>query len=429
MKHLKGILRLHFWLFLLFAGAGTNTYAQTALTEEEALRVDSTISIGLLTCQPGQEAYSLYGHTAIHYVDREKGIDVAVNYGIFDMSKSHFVLRFIFGLTDYLMGIQPYDYFCGAYAYERRGIVEQELNIPAEEKIRFAQAIEENYRPENRVYRYNIFYNNCTTKARDMILGPMKAAYQRQADGPSFRELTHQYTKDHPWTELGNDLLLGLKADRPTNVSEQQFLPFNLMDDFESAVVADTMKLVSATKTIVPMFDNPVEKEFPLSPTVCALLVALVIVVVTIVEFMKRRRFWGFDLVLLLLIGFSGLILTAMIFSQHPTVNLNLQILLLNPLAIVCLWPVVRNERKGRSHWFWKAYALCLLLFFAGNLLQCYAEGTNILALSLLIHCIERIINRKNPSIPNNQNNPNTPSNQNNQNTQSNQNNPINRKS
>jgi hypothetical protein len=32
------------------------------------------------------------------------------------------------------------------------------------------------------------------------------------------------------------------------------------MDDFESAVVADTMKLVSATKTIVPMFDNPIEK-------------------------------------------------------------------------------------------------------------------------------------------------------------------------
>lgn len=396
MKHLKGILRLLFGLFLLFAGAGTNTYAQTALTEEEAQRVDSTISISLLTCQPGQESYSLYGHTAIHYVDRDKGIDVAVNYGIFDMSKSHFVLRFIFGLTDYLMGIQPYDYFCGAYAYERRGVIEQELNIPAEEKLRFVQAIEENYRPENRVYRYNIFYNNCTTKARDMILGSMKAAYQRQPDGPSFRELTHQYTKDHPWTELGNDLLLGLKADRPTNVSEQQFLPYNLMDDFESAVVADTMKLVSATKTIVPMFDNPVKKEFPLSPTACALLVALIIIVVTAVEFMKRKRFWGFDLVLLLLIGLSGLILTAMIFSQHPTVNLNLQILLLNPLALVCMWPVVRNERKGRSHWFWKAYAVCLLLFLVGNLLQCYAEGTNILASSLLIRCIERIVTQRN---------------------------------
>jgi hypothetical protein len=107
-------------------------------------------------------------------------------------------------------------------------------------------------------------------------------------------------------------------------------------------------------------------------------------------------------------------------------VNLNLQILLLNPLAIVCLWPVVRNKRKGRSHWFWKAYALCLLLFFAGNLLQCYAEGTNILASSLLIHCIERIITQRNQNTPSNQKNPNTP---NNPNTQSNQNNPINRKS
>ena len=395
MKLFKRILRLYLVVLLLFAGGGTHVYADIILTPEEALHVDSTISISLLTCEPGQKSYSLYGHTAIHYVNTERGIDVAVNYGIFDMTKSHFVLRFIFGLTDYVMGVQPYDYFCQSYAYECRGIIEQKLNIPAEEKIRFAEAIEVNFRPENRVYRYNIFYNNCTTKARDMIIGSLQPTYQRQDGGPSFRELTRQCTKDYPWTTLGNDLLLGVLADQPTNVSEQQFLPFNLMDDFESATLADGTRLVSSTETLVEMFNDPAEKEFPLSPTACAIIVALIIVGVTIAEYLLRRRFWVFDLVLLLLIGFSGLILTAMIFSEHPTVNLNLQILLLNPLALVCLWPVVKNERKGRSHWFWSAYAVCLVLFFIGNVVQTYAEGTNILALSLLIHCAERIFNRK----------------------------------
>ncbi len=414
MKHLKGILRLHFGVLLLILGGNMNAFANK-VPEGYYEHLDSAITLSLLTCQPGQEAWSLYGHTAIHYVNRDKGIDVAVNYGMFDFRKPNFVLRFIFGLTDYEMGIQPFDYFCAAYAYEERGIIEQQLNyLSPQDKQRIADAIEENYRPENREYRYNFFYDNCTTRARDMLLKPYPRGryvdFKREPDGPTFRQLTHQYTEGHPWVAVGNDLLLGLKADLPTTVEEQQFLPFNLKEDFDRAVYVtngEEIPLLSGeARTIVPMFDNPVEKEFPLSPTVCALLVALVIVGITIVEFMKRRRFWGFDFVLLLLIGFAGLILTAMIFSQHPTVNLNLQILLLNPLAIVCLWPVVRNERKGRSHWFWKAYALCLLLFFAGNLLQCYAEGTNILASSLLIHCIERIITPSNPNTPSNQNNP-----------------------
>ena len=406
MKLFKRILRLYLVVLLLFAGGGTHVYADIILTPEEALRIDSTISISLLTCEPGQKSYSLYGHTAIHYVNTERGIDVAVNYGIFDMTKSHFVLRFIFGLTDYVMGVQPFDYFCQSYAYECRGIIEQKLNIPAEEKIRFAEAIEVNFRPENRVYRYNIFYNNCTTKARDMILGTLQPTYQRKDGGPSFRELTHQCTKDHPWTELGNDLLLGVLADRPTNVSEQQFLPFNLMDDFESATLADGTRLVSSTETLVPMFNVPAEKEFPVSPTVCALILALIIFGVTIAKYVMHKRFWGFDLVLLLLIGICGLLLTSMIFSQHPTVNLNLQILLLNPLALVCLWPVIRNEKKGRSHWFWNVYAVCLVLFLLGNFVQCYAEGTNILASSLLIRSSanhQLIKNRNNQRNPNNQ--------------------------
>ena len=406
MKHLKGILRPLFGLLLLVMGGNLNVNAQNApLSSYE--HADSAITLSLLTCQAGHESWSLYGHTAIHYVNRDKGIDVAVNYGMFNFHKPFFVLRFIFGLTDYEMGVQPFDYFCGAYAYERRGIVEQEINyLSPQDKLKIAEAIEENYRPENREYRYNFFYDNCTTRARDMLVLPYGDAinidYKREADGPSLRQLTHLCTEHHPWTTLGNDLLLGVMADRPTTVREQQFLPFNLMEDFDRATysVKDSLGqpipvMKGSKRVLVPMFNDEIPKEFPLSPMACAVILALCIVIVTLVEWRTKKMFWGVDLILLLLIGISGLLLTAMIFSQHPTVNLNLQILLLNPLAMVCFYPVVRNARKGRSHWFWTAYAVCLLLFFAGNLLQNYAEGTNILALSLLVRSLERIYNRQ----------------------------------
>ena len=400
----------------MFFGGSLKAYCALANDSVQTHHLDSVVSLSLLTCQAGQEAYSLYGHTAIHYVNADKGLDIAVNYGMFNFQKPHFVLRFIFGLTDYEMGIQPFDYFCASYAYERRGIIEQQLNLTPEEKLLICQAIEENYKPENREYRYNIFYDNCTTRARDMLLLPflsnqetgMKVTIPRQDNGPSFRELTHKCTEGRPWAALGNDLLLGLKADRPTSVSEQQFLPFNLMADFDSATVTrqgmQAEKLVAEKRVLIPMFDNAVEKEFPLSPTACALLLALVIVAVSLIEHRKQKIFWLFDLVLLLLIGAASLVLTAMIFSQHPTVNLNLQILLLNPLAIIMLWPVIRQERRGKFHGFWSVYAICLLLFLLGNIVQCYAEGTNILALSLLVRCMVRIRNRNNQNTQNNRN-------------------------
>ena len=342
----------------------------------------------MLTCQPGQEVYSLYGHTAIHYINTDKHIDVAINYGTFDFNQPNFVLNFVLGRTDYMMSIVPFYAFCAEYNYEERGVVEQVLDISPADKLLFEKAIEENSKPENLQYRYNFYYDNCTTRARDIALGKLasQTKYERTDGGPSLREMIHQYNQDRPWARMGNDLLLGLQADRPSTVSEQQFLPYHLMEDFDKAVVEpDGHKLVKETRTVVEPFTHITEQEFPLSPTTCAIIVATLIILLTFIEYISHKTFWFFDLLLLLLIGLCGLILTVMLFSQHPTVRLTLQILLLNPVALLCLPFVVKRERKGKSHWFWAFYFACIIAFFLGNLIQCYAEGMNILALSLLV--------------------------------------------
>ena len=390
VKRFKSILRLKFLILLLLFGGGRMVlYASNELVDSAALaHADSTIHIGLLTCQPGQEVYSLYGHTAIHYINTDKHIDVAINYGTFDFNQPNFVLNFVLGRTDYMMSIVPFYAFCAEYNYEERGVVEQVLDISPADKLLFEKAIEENSKPENLQYRYNFYYDNCTTRARDIALGKLasQTKYERTDGGPSLREMIHQYNQDRPWARMGNDLLLGLQADRPSTVSEQQFLPYHLMEDFDKAVVEpDGHKLVKETRTVVEPFTHITEQEFPLSPTTCAIIVATLIILLTFIEYISHKTFWFFDLLLLLLIGLCGLILTVMLFSQHPTVRLNLQILLLNPVALLCLPFVVKRERKGKSHWFWAFYFACIIAFFLGNLIQCYAEGMNILALSLLV--------------------------------------------
>lgn len=106
------------------------------------------------------------------------------------------------------------------------------------------------------------------------------------------------------------------------------------------------------------------------------------------IELWKRRICWAYDALLMLTTGLAGIVLFAMIFSQHPTVSLNLQILLLNPLALVMLYPVTKATIKKRRNKWWIAEVVFLLLFFIGAFVQTYAEGMYALALSLLTRCV-----------------------------------------
>ena len=214
------------------------TLAQSSLN----LKDMDNVRIFLLTCQPHDEVYSIYGHTAIRYQDAARGTDLAINYGMFSFNKPYFILRFVFGLTDYEMGIEPFDDFCAQYASYGSGVYEQELNLTPEEKLAIVKAIDTNYEPQNRVYRYNYFYDNCTTRAREMIVNHLQARVNytpEKIKGTSYRQIVHQCASQTPWIRFGNDMLLGVQADLIINRSQRQFLPVNLMRDFEGAMLSN----------------------------------------------------------------------------------------------------------------------------------------------------------------------------------------------
>ncbi len=354
------------------------------------------VRISLLTCSPHDEVYSLYGHTAIRYENPVRGIDVAVNYGMFSFNKPFFILRFVFGLTDYEMGIIPFPLFCEEYAHYGSQVVQQTLNIDNASKERIIKAIENNYEPQNREYRYNYFYDNCTTRARDILIDNIEAehhkvVYTRKTDGPSFREMIHGYNSNHRWARLGNDLLLGVKADQKTSVSEQQFLPEHLEYDFDHARL-DGKPLVSKTTIVVPAGVQVEDTGFCPTPRMCSVALLIVCCLVSFAEMRQRKIYWGIDIVLMTLSGVAGIILLAMVFSQHPTVSLNLQILLFNPLPLFFIWSVVKASRRHAYPKWATLSALLIILFLLGGFFQSYAEGMYFVALSLLTRCMSHYV-------------------------------------
>lgn len=393
MKHLKNIFRT---LCLLAAVLLVSTDVK-AQNDAVTAYYDS-VEVSLLTCQPHEEIYSLYGHTALRYHDLKRNEDWAFNYGIFNFHAPHFVLRFVFGLTDYELGVIPTDIFKQEYRRFGSQVTEQVLNLTNEEKHAIHKALYENYRPENRVYRYNYFYDNCTTRARDMVERNIngQVRYQDNPDyEPTYREMVRECTMAHPWATWGNDFLLGIKADLKTDQRQQEFLPNNLLHDFARAQIIRTdgryVPLVKETRQIVPSGVQIVEQDFPLTPTECAIILLIISLLVFAYEWKKRRTVKWWDILLMTMQGLMGLVLFVMIFSQHPTTSINLQILLFNPLPLFYIYNMYRRKK---TH-YWNLLVCMVLLFYIGGIWQDYAEGLEIVALCLLIRYWSNLRNAK----------------------------------
>ena len=113
--------------------------------------------------------------------------------------------------------------------------------------------------------------------------------------------------------------------------------------------------------------------------------------IIAVCEWKRRTILYWWDALLMLVTGLAGCILLLMFFSAHPTTSTNLQILLLNPLALLFLPTVVRRRP---TRWF-RISEILLCAFLLGSIVQEYAEGMLIVALCLLIRCMIHRYNDK----------------------------------
>lgn len=369
-------------------------YPKSSFKELFVEAVGDTAMASLLTCAPGNESYELYGHTALRIRGGSGGKDMVYNYGYFNFNRPNFVWHFILGETDYSLRAIPMSHFYGLYTSERRWIEEQELNLTCEEVERLTVALEKNCEQairEDWTYRYNYLTDNCTTRAIEQIRQALDGTLVLpKASTTTYRAALHRYTAAHPWSQLGNDMLLGAACDDSINAEQQLFLPIDAENLLQSAQVQGkdgTLRpLVKAKKRIADIPDKPADTRWP--PMVYVVLLLLLTIALTIYEKVKRKKLWAYDVLLLTMQGVAGCLIAFMLcFSKHPTVDSNLHIFWLNPLPLFFLWPVMRNLRLGRpARFFWLQTGLLAVFFVLANLqIQNIPLETLLLALCLLI--------------------------------------------
>lgn len=319
-----------------------------------AASLDS-VRISLLTCEPGSEIYALFGHSAIRYENPAKQEDWVFNYGMFSFREPNFVMRFVKGETDYQLGVVPFRYFEAEYGMRGSSVYQQELNLTNAEKEKLAGLLFENYLPANRVYRYNYFYDNCTTRARDKIEESIqgKVVYPVSDRVVSYRDILHEFTAGSEWSEFGIDLCLGSEADEPIDERKQMFAPFYMLAAARGAVIHRTDTMMPFVRKETKIVDAVLEDEpaFPLSPMACALLLLAVTVIIVGRGLYKGRQCLAWNVVMFLLQGLGGCIIAFLFFfSLHPTVGSNWLLILFNPLPLIYLpWLIGRGIKQQKD--------------------------------------------------------------------------------
>lgn len=363
----------------------------------KAQQDSSGLQISLLTCSPGAELYSVFGHNALRIVDSAAGTDIVYNYGTFDFNDPDFYTKFVRGKLLYFVSQVSYNDFLFEYQYFKRGVKEQVLNLSHQEKKKIQADLFENVREENRYYKYDFLYDNCTTRLRDIIFQKNKyEVYQIPGftpPGQTFRDHLHVYLDraQMRWTALGIDLLLGLEADIPMTQMESMFLPDFLYKGVSLATMKQEKMERKKIEILADMQPTPVSISFYLDP----LFVFIVFCIALLLPSFYFTSLQSLaDGIWLIVTGLLGLFLLFMWFgTDHQSFSKNLNLLWAFPLNLYFAFKL--NDIKKWMRQFFKAWSLVLLVLIAISLTNAGVINTAFYPLMLLASFRYWILSKK----------------------------------
>ena len=297
------------------------------------------LRISVLTCSPGNELYSIFGHSALRITDTARGTDIIYNWGTFDFDEPDFYTKFMRGKLLYYLSPDRLREFLYVYQYEGRSVFEQVLDISCAEKQRISKAVTLNMQGDNRYYKYDFLFDNCTTRIRDILqqnIGNLSVHAQIVPEGTTFRNMLYAYLDrgGQAWSKLGIDILLGSRIDREVTNDEAQFLPEYLMMAVDSSMAGGHPTV--GKKNMLISANGATDPSGLYTPLIYTGLFALVLVLISLVKSGWAATITRFaDSLLLYLTGLLGILLLFMwFFTDHGACADNYNLLWALPFNI-----------------------------------------------------------------------------------------------
>ena len=355
-------------------------FSQITLGQLQYLSEQAEISV--LTIAPGTSLNDAFGHSGFRVKDTT-GLDVVFNYGVYDFEAPHFYLKFAQGKLDYLMGANRFTDFYTNYVEENRSIEEQVLNLTQKEKQALYNYLLNNYKPENRRYKYDFFYDNCATRIKDVVLlnvsQPIIFNTPEGYTPKTFRSLIQEKLHWNSWGSLGIDIALGAVIDKQATPEEQMFLPEKIARFFEVAKVGKDRALIKSDQVLFQQQESPQTQGF-WSPLLVLGLLAIAILYITYSDFKKQQRSKWLDATLFGITGGIGIFLLLLWFAtDHTATANNYNLLWAFPLNFWVAFLINKNKVKT-----WVTKYLKLLLVMLSLMVVHWISGVQVFAFTLI---------------------------------------------
>ena len=360
-NYMKKILLQLFFISIL-AHWHISTFAQDS----------SRLRISLLTCTPGEELYSTFGHSAYRIIDSSRAFndwqDVVYNYGTFNFDDDGFYLKFVQGKLLYYASAEYFNDFKETYQSTNRGITEQVLNLSATQKINMQAFLNNNLKEENKYYKYDFFFDNCTTRLRDILIKYKDATFTQtpvMPAGSRFRQAIHQYLdkNNKDWSKLGIDILLGQPCDGVMTAAHMQFLPDNLMKSLDSSKT----QLVLSSQNLYQITDANAKKSF-FTPFMIFSLLAIFIVLLGFTKNKFARAFLqGLEGLFFFVTGILGIILIFMwVGTDHSMTKNNFNLIWAWPTHSIMAFFVNSSQHAvHKRKWVQKYFIITAVVLLA----------------------------------------------------------------
>jgi len=340
------IQKLKFLLIAIIASHTLNSFASRALNQPDSLSPSSYIA--LLTCDPGNQLYSTFGHSAIGVVDPEQNMAIVFNYGTFSFNVPFFYAKFASGKLMYTLSVTSYKRFLREYQYEKRRVIEDKLNLNQQQQQRLFSLLLENYKPENRDYQYDFFFDNCATRIIDIFykaLGDTLVYIPAEnAAVKTHRNLLTEYLKNKYWSDFGINLALGEVVDHPATEMEKTFIPDYLAAYVDFCVI-NGQPFVKNSRILVKDTETLKATPWIIRPATIFWFFLIIVSLLTI-QFRKRAWIIG-DRIIFGVLGFFGLVIFLMwTATEHDGMANNLNVIWLNPLYLIFVWLIGNKHHK-----------------------------------------------------------------------------------
>ena len=328
------------------------------------VQLSAKAEISILTCGPGKDLYTRFGHSAFRVQDPTLNIDVVYNYGTFDFNAPNFYSNFAKGRLMYRLSRERFEDFLYIYQYENRWVKEQILDLDTREKNQLFRFLENNYKPENRSYQYDFLFDNCSTKMAyvlEQVFGEQMNFDEGHMEDPkTFRQLIRENLNVNSWSSLGIDIALGAKIDRKARVVEHMFLPYYVLQQMDHTQI-DNKPIVKRQRDVLDLNNGEYRTIFTISPLFWFLLLFGFVGTITYIDYRNHTRSKWLDLFLFGLTGIAGCLLIFLwFFTDHNTTVYNANVLWAFPLNVVLCYYVLRKQ--AFPDWFRRAIGTLMIL-------------------------------------------------------------------